>query len=159
MGYMLATILIGMGCFFVGGIVQHLEESDRLHRCGLDRYTDKDELEAALRIEHKQMRDCMTITYELMKANFGVQQAPQASGCNDLLDREQRISEGNMEQITRDNFDPKRVLAAMRRNDPIPDPLRILEEACHAFFRLQHEHLGLILRIQAAVPRNGVLHE
>lgn len=57
-----------------------------------------------------------------------------------------------MEGMTRDNFDPRKILAAMRRNDPIPDPLRVLEEACHAHDRLQHDYWGLIMRVRAALP-------
>lgn len=55
--------------------------------------------------------------------------------------------------MNRDSFDPREVLKQLRKGKvPPEDALRLLEEGCHAFARLQHEHNSMVLRIRAAIP-------
>lgn len=60
-----------------------------------------------------------------------------------------------MDHMTRDNFDPSIVLAEMRKGEPIPNPLRLLEEGCHALARLQYEHCSFVHNVRAALEKLG----
>ena len=57
-------------------------------------------------------------------------------------------------RITRDNFVPNHVLKRLASRDGVSEEeaKRLLEEACVAYARLQHEHYQLVLKIRAALP-------